>query len=166
MQMTAAIFSSERISKTSVIALNGPLAAVFPLFGPIREKEWAPGWDPQILFSTTNLVDEHMVFKSPAHLGHGEPDYVWTLSKYRPEEGFLEYTVYSPERLWWITISCYEQTPDKRTSAEITYTYTGLTAKGNALNEKSLAMIYAHDLEDWEGAINHYLESGEKLENH
>ena len=44
------------------------------------------------------------------------------------------------------------------------YTYTGLTEKGNATNEKALETMYRRDLKDWEEAINHYLKTGERLE--
>ena len=101
--MAVSDFKSERISKTSTITLNASLESVFPLFGPIREKEWAAGWEPQVLYSTTNLVEEHMVFKAPSHHEH-EPDSTWTVSKYHPDQAFIEYTVFVPERLWWITI--------------------------------------------------------------
>ena len=161
--MASSTFTAKRISRTGTITLNGQLGTVFPLFGPIKEKDWATGWDPEVVFSTTDLVDEHMIFKSPGHLGHGEPDYVWILSKYAPDQGFLEYTIFTPERLWLITINCREDSLAHTTSAEITYTYTGLTEKGNTLNEKALQLMYAHDLKDWEDAINHYLETGEKL---
>jgi hypothetical protein len=158
-------FTSKRISRTSTITLNAPLREAFPLFGPIREREWAAGWNPEILYSTTGLVDEHMVFKTPSH-GHGEPDYIWTVSKYAPDRTLIEYTVSTPERLWTITIRCREGIPDRSTEAEITYTYTGLTALGNAINERALQVMYAHDLRDWEEAINHYLATGERLEHH
>ena len=164
--MTSSAFTSKRISKTSTINLNAPLEKSFPLFGPVREKEWAPGWNPEILYSTTNLVEEHMVFKTPAHHGHGEPGFVWTVSKYLPDQALIEYMVFTPERLWWITIQCYEDTPNQTTEAEITYTYTGLTDMGNAINERALQMMYAHDLKDWEELINHYLETGERLEHY
>jgi hypothetical protein len=36
---------------------------------------------------------------------------------------------------------------------------------GNAINEKALQVMYTHDLKDWEDAINHYLETGEKQEH-
>jgi len=159
-------FTSSRISRTSTITLNAPLGEVFPLFGPIREREWAPGWDPQILYSTTDLVEEHMVFKTPSHHGHIEPDYTWIVSKYLPDQALIEYTVFTAERLWWITVQCYEDLPNQTTKAEITYTYTGLTDRGNAINEKALQLMYAHDLRDWEEAINHYLKTGERREHH
>lgn len=164
--MTALLFTSQRISRTSTITLDAPLREVFPLFGPIREKEWATGWVPQILYSTSELVEERMVFKTQSHHGHGEPDYIWTISKYLPDQALIEYTVFTPERLWWITIQCSEDKPDHTMRAEITYTYTGLTNLGNSINERALQAMYAHDLKDWEEAINHYLKTGERREHH
>ncbi len=160
----SAVFSPQRISKTSVIALNAALEKVFPLFGPIKEKEWAAGWDPEMIHPTSGEVEEHMVFKTTAHPSHEEPDYIWTLSKYLPEEASLEYTVFTPERIWWITIRCWEEIPDQMTKAEITYTYQGLTERGNKINERALQRMYAHNLKDWEEAINYYLETGKRLE--
>jgi hypothetical protein len=164
--MTLSASTSKRISRTQSITLNAPLREVFPLFGPLRESEWAAGWEPQILYSTTGVVEEHMVFKTASQHGHGEPDYIWTVSKYLPDQAFIEYQVFTSERLWWITIQCREETPNLTTRAEITYTYTGLTDIGNAINEKALQLMYAHDLQDWEESINHYLKTGERQEQH
>lgn len=163
--MISPTFKSKRISRTSDITLNAPPREVFPLFGPIREKEWAAGWDPQIIFSSSELVEEHMVFQTPSHHGHGESGYTWTVSKYDQTQGLIEYTVFSSERIWWITIQCSEEILDQSTRAEITYTYVGLTGLGNAINEKAMQVMFAHDLRDWEAAINHYLETGERFEH-
>jgi len=162
--MTIPTFKSQRISKTSVITLNAPLSKVFPLFGPIREKEWAAGWNPQLIYSITGLVEEHMVFRTQSHHKH-EPDYTWILSRYVPDQAFIEYTVFTSERLWWITIQCREGSIADTTEAEITYTYTGLTENGNAINARALEAMYHQDLKDWEVAINHYLKTGEQLEH-
>ncbi|MBI1766917.1 MAG: hypothetical protein HYR67_00920, partial [Bacteroidetes bacterium] len=45
----------------------------------------------------------------------------------------------------------------------ITYTYIGLNNEGNALNATALEKMYAHDLKDWEKAINYFLETGKVL---
>jgi hypothetical protein len=155
-------FKSARISRTSVLTLNAPLPRVFPLFGPIKEKEWAEGWDPHVLYSTTGLVEEHMVFQvcSPHAL---EADSTWTVSKYQPDLALIEYTVFAPERLWWITIQCRESHPGGTTEAAITYTHIGLTENGNRVNEQALAKMYHRKLKDWEEAINHYLATGKRL---
>lgn len=153
-------FKAKRISRTSTITLAGSLAEVFPLFGPLREKEWAFGWNPQVIYPPDARLEEGMVFKTPAHLGHGEPDYIWTLSRYQPGQAIIAYTIFTPERLWTIAIQCAAANDDLSTAATITYTFTGLTSLGNALNEQALQHLYADDLRDWEEAINHYLHTG------
>ncbi len=155
-------FVSKRVSRTSTITLNGSLKEVFPLFGPIREQEWADGWAPRILFPAGGGVEEHMVFRTSSH-GHGEPDFTWLVSKYLPEQAVIEYTVFTPERVWWITIRCREAASERTTKAEISYAFLGLTDMGNAINENAARLMYAHDLKDWEAAINHYLETGKRL---
>jgi hypothetical protein len=158
-------FTSKRITRTSLITLKAPIAKIFPLFNPVREKEWAAGWEPQFLVELTQAqdVEEHMVFRTPSVHGHDEIDYIWTISKYMPDQALIEYTVFTAERLWWITIQCRDDRVNRTTNAEITYTFTGLTDKGNAINEKALQVMFAHDLKDWEKAINHYLMTGERL---
>jgi hypothetical protein len=162
--MSLSALKSARISQTSIIVLRAPLKRVFPLFGPIREMEWAAGWEPQVLYATADL-EERMVFKVQSHHGQ-EPDSTWTVSKYSPDQAFIEYTVFTPERIWWITIECKAGKTGETTEAKITYTYTGLTERGNAINAKALQMMYRHDLKDWETALNHYLETSKRLEHH
>ncbi|MGD2147394.1 MAG: hypothetical protein PVH41_11930 [Anaerolineae bacterium] len=162
--MNPSSFVSKRVSRTRSITLGAPLASVFPLFGPVRETEWATGWEPEVLYSATGLLEEHMVFRTRSHRAH-EPDLTWTVSRYSPDEAVIEYTVFAPGRLWWIAIQCRESAGGDTTRAEITYTYTGLTEEGNAANERALEEMYRHDLRDWEGAINHYLRTGERLEH-
>jgi hypothetical protein len=70
----------------------------------------------------------------------------------------------APERIWWITIQCRESIDKKQTEAEITYCYTGLTERGNMINQKALDKMFEHDLKDWEEQINFYLSTGHKLE--
>ena len=164
--MTSTHFTSKRIARKSTITLNGPLNEVFPLFGPMKEQEWASGWRPQTVYSTTNLVEERMVFRTSTSHGHGKQERIWIVSKYSPEQWLIEYTVFAPERLLWITVRCNEDIPDRTTKAEITYTYTGLTQKGNTMIEKELPKMYRHDLKDWEEAINYYLKTGERLQLH
>jgi hypothetical protein len=90
----------------------------------------------------------------------------WIISKYLAEQAFIEYIVFKPERVEWIAIQCHDDTPSHTGRAEITYTLTGLPEKGNALNKKYLQTLYAHDLKDWEDAINYHLKTGEKRKHH
>lgn len=160
--MKETTFKAKRISRTSSIILNASLKTVFPLFGPIEEKKWAHGWNPQIIFSSTNKLELGMVFKTQitGRKDKEENDYIWVVSRFLPQQALIEYTVFTFERVWWITIRCQENNKHQTTSANITYTFTGLTENGNAKNAKHLARIYAHDLKDWEEAINYFLKTG------
>ena len=46
-------FKAQRLSRTGVITLNASLDQVFPLFGPMREMEWAEGWQPETACGAT-----------------------------------------------------------------------------------------------------------------
>ena len=154
-------FEPKRISRTATIIVNAPLQEAFELFGPIREKDWADGWDPQPIDPVSDLVEERMVFTTQSHFGQEEPDDVWIVSAYSVGDSFIEYTVFAHERVWWIDVLCEQTGGGEQTRAEITYTYLGLTDRGNSLNKEALELMYAHGLQDWEEAVNHYLATGE-----
>jgi hypothetical protein len=148
--------NAERISKTAVIALQASIEKVFLLFGPIKEKEWAYGWDPEIIFGNSE-PEEHTIFRTKAGYDD-EKFYTWVVSQYSLADHKIEYTVSTSKRVWFITVQC---TPDSTgTKAQITYMYTSLTETGANRNEESLSNMFAHDLKDWEEAINFYLDTG------
>ena len=155
-------FKPERIAKSASFTLDGKIEKVFPLFGPFREKEWADGWDPQIIFCEDNLIEEHMIFQT--NVSSDEKLYTWVVSKFDPKTFLVEYTVSTKNRIWFITVQC--QPMKEKTKATVTYTYTGLNEEGNELNRTALAKMYSHDLKDWEEAINYYLHHGKMLTTH
>jgi hypothetical protein len=156
-------FTAVRISKSATIVLDGMIDTVFPLFTPVQEKVWAEGWEPEIQYSQTE-AEVDMIFCTAPRFAD-EERYTWILSLYNIEAHELKYTVLTSERLWFITIRC-EPFLNNKTKATITYTYTGLSQKGNDYNQLALQKMFAYDLNDWAEAINYYLKNGRKLTNH
>jgi hypothetical protein len=156
-QVIRSMSITKRISRTATICLNANIGEVFQLFGPVREKDWAFGWNPEVLYSGSPLVEEKMIFRTPGVDG----DYIWTVSKYDEGLHLVEYTVHTENRLWFITVQCRKD--GERTLATVTYTYTSLTQAGIALNQNALEDIFRLGLKDWEEAINHYLLFGQLL---
>lgn len=152
-------FIPERISKTASFLVDGKLEDVFPLFGPIKEKLWAEGWEPEVIFSNGALVEEHMIFKT--RVATPEKYYTWVVTQFREDEHLVEYTVSTPNRIWFIRVKC--EAEDVRTKATVAYSYTGLNKEGNDLNRSALAKMYSSDLKDWQDAINYYLRHGSML---
>ncbi|MEQ1587625.1 MAG: hypothetical protein ABL895_17195 [Cyclobacteriaceae bacterium] len=161
MTQTGTSQTAEQIERTASFLVKAPIEKTFPLFGPIREKEWAAGWEPQVIYSRHPEVEEHMIFKTAGN-NPEEKEYVWVVAQYKPAEFFIEYQVSTHERIWFITVKCKPQ--QENTLVSVTYSYTGLTYVGNRINQESLAKMFAHDLKDWEEAINFYLSTGKRLE--
>jgi hypothetical protein len=150
---------AERITKSATITVNAPVEKSFPLFGPIREKEWAEGWAPEILYGDSE-VEEHMVFKTKSSFAE-EDFFLWMITQYDPEKYLIEYTVSTPNRLWFIRVQC--EAYGEKTAVSVSYTYTGLNKKGNELNRIALNRMYSDHLKDWERAINYYIKEGKLL---
>ena len=157
------MYSAEKISRTATIRLKGSFEDIFPLFGPVREMAWAEGWEPAIMHLEGENIEERMVFQTKPHLADEEGLFTWTVTKYIPDRGQIEYTIFAPSRIWWIDIDCTPLADDTECEATITYTHIGLNEAGNERNKSALSKMYQHDLKDWELAINHYLATGSML---
>jgi hypothetical protein len=155
---------TSRIQRSATIHLEATIDQAFPLFGPIREKDWAYGWNPQVVYPKDTLVEKHMVFRTQGGL-HGSPEtYTWVIVNYEPSIATIEYMVTAFERLWFITVSC--SAAGLRTEATVTYSYTGFTEHGCRKNDQAITEIFASDLKDWQAALNHYLKTGTQLQSH
>jgi hypothetical protein len=87
---TAAV---EQRTQSFTIVLNGSVADVAPLFGPVREAEWAPDWSPRFIHPAQGVQREGAVFTTTTV--HGR-DRVWLLTTYDVTNGRVEYVVMTP----------------------------------------------------------------------
>jgi len=83
----------EQRTQSFTIALNGSVADVTPLFGPVREAEWAPDWSPRFIHPAQGVQREGVVFTTKS--GHGG-DRLWLLTTYDVRNGRVEYVVMTP----------------------------------------------------------------------
>lgn len=153
-------FQPVRISRSAIILLNARIDVVYPLFGVIREKDWAFGWNPEVLFSASGEMELHMMFRTPSHFH--EEFFNWTVTQYRPDEHLVEYFITAEQRSWFVTVVC--KSVEEKTQASVTYQYTGFTRTGHERNELAMANMFASDLSDWADAINYYLSTGKQLQ--
>ena len=153
-------FKSERISKEASITLNGNIKDVFPLFNAFEERKWAHGWDLDLIYPETGVLEEGTTFKTTGN-GIDDSEFLWIVSKFQPDNYLIQYLVSTVNRFWTITVTC--SPAGDKTNAEIMYEFTGLNDKGNEFNRLSLDKMYAHELKDWQEAINYYLAHGKML---
>jgi hypothetical protein len=147
----------EQRTESFTIGLNGSVADVAPLFGPVREAEWAPDWSPRFIHPAQAVQREGAVFTTTT--AHGR-DRVWLLTTYDITNGRVEYVVMTPA--FTANEIKIRVVPDgeQHCKATITYRRSALTPEGN----EEVAKLDAHWAEEqrihWEMAINEALAKG------
>jgi hypothetical protein len=148
---------------TLLIELHGPVETVFSLFLPTNRTRWDQEWEIKISSprgepgSTEGMVFERL----------SDPGIVWTIVALDEEANTIEFSYERPKLYdMKVQIQCEERSPEI-TTATVTYT---ASAKSKLLRE-ALAKQLPHQIEGlvkgdfgWEKKINHYLETGRKLE--
>ena len=144
-------------TQSFIINLNGSVADVTPLFGPIREAEWAPGWTPRFVHPRQGAQREGAIFTSVSSNGTGR---LWLLTAYDVQEGRVEYVFIAPGfTANEIKIRVLPD-GDRRSKATITYRHSALAPEGNREVEKLNGHWAEQQRVHWETAINDALAKG------
>ena len=144
----------EQRTQSFTIRLNGSVADVTPLFGPVREAEWAPHWSPHFIYPTGGVQRGGVVFTTTTIDG---ADRIWLLSTYDVANGRVDYVVMTP------TFTADEikvrVVPDgeQHCRATITYRRSALAREGNGEVAKLDAYWAEEQRMHWEAAINQAL---------
>jgi hypothetical protein len=147
----------EQRAQSFTIGLNGSVADVTPLFGPVREAEWAPDWSPRFIHPTQALQREGAVFTTTSA---DSKDRLWLLTTYDPRNGRVEYVVMTPALMASEIKIRVLPDGEHHSKATITYRRSALAPEGNG----EVAKLGAHWAEQqrihWETAINEALKKG------
>ncbi len=148
-------FTSTRVSRSYTQTNNAPPERVFPLLCPVREAEWAPGWRYRMIYSESGLAELGCVFATPNDDGH---ETVWVVTDYDPQAFRIGFTWVRPNMVATRISIQLREAGANRTHADISYAYTGLSERGNALIAGYSEAWFAEFMRGWERAINVYLE--------
>lgn len=150
-------FKAKQVTRSQEIRLDASIELVFPLFEPINEKKWAYGWDLEVIYPISEVVQEEMVFRTA---GNVSDERIWTVSKFDRENHLIEYIYVEPSILLAkIQIRCNDSS-GITTTAIITYNFTALSDKGNEFIDTFTDKYYKDWIASWQKAINFYLETG------
>jgi hypothetical protein len=159
---TDAGFHAKQALRTGTIRLDGSIEKVFPLFTPIEEKKWAPGWDPKPVWPANGEVVEGMVFTVDETPGRA----YWVVTHYDPRRHEVSYANVLPgQTLNRIEITC-QSAGVNQTDCTVRYAFVGLSDEGNKFVEMHTEEAYAEKMEHWVKAIHHALKTGKPLESY
>lgn len=149
------IVAPVRATRRHVQRLEAPAETVFPLLCPVRECDWAVGWEVPLVVSASGVAEPDCVFTTRA-----EPvDAVWCVTRHEPAAGFVEMLKITPEvTACRLTIQLRPATHG--CDAEVTYTHTSLGPRGDAFVASFTEEYYREFMQAWEAELNHYLRHG------
>lgn len=150
-----------RMKHTSTQIWNAPPNRVFPLLCPVRETEWVPGWDPKLVVSDSGVMELGCLFVEP----ETPCDAIWVVTTYDPGECVEMLRV-----LPGITVSKFtirlEPESKQTTRGQVSYEHTALSEEGEKVVSDFTEASFAKSMNFFTAAINHYLTTGLKLDEH
>ncbi len=153
-------FKGFQESRTYKQINNAPPDVVFPLLCPVREKDWIDGWDYQLIFSKSGLIEKDCVFSTPHH---GNEQTIWYVTEHDKENYKIEFVRVTPNETV-VKINIYlTDNGNGTTTSNITYQYTALNENKNLWIKENLDGEFKENMIDWEKAINFYIATGKKL---
>lgn len=139
------------------IALDAPAAEAMPLFGPVREAEWTPGWSPRFVHPQGGAAREGTIFTTT--VGKAERPQLWVLTEYDANAGRIAYVVV--ESGFMVTeIKIHVDLEGSRCRATVTYRRSALDPSANAIVEALDVHWAAAQGPHWQAAINAALVRG------
>jgi hypothetical protein len=156
-------FQGKRVTHEYAQHNVAPPERVFPLLCPVREAEWVPGWRYRLIYSESGVAEDGCVFITPNEDG---TETTWVVTAYDPASFCIGFAWVNPGLVaaqTRISLSRRAEAPG-HTTARIQYVYTGLSPQGNREIERYDQKWFHHKMQNWEVAINHYLQTGKQID--
>jgi hypothetical protein len=138
----------EHAETSIVFDLPASAATALPLFGPVREAEWSPRWNPQILFPPDRRQVAGAVFTTKQDNG----ELVWMLVAYDQAALRVEYVKVWPGMCATKLDIALKDTGRNTSEATVTYRNTSLSDAGDDF-VKNFAAHFPSQRDHWRQAI-------------
>lgn len=146
------IVPPRRASHTFRQTLTAPPSKVFPMLCPVREVEWAEGWEPRLVVAASGVAERDCVFTTPSE----GTEAIWYVTRHEPEAGFVEMLKITPD-VTACRLEIQLHPAPEGCFADVTYTHTSLSPEGDAFVERFDAAYYREFMLAWEAELNRWL---------
>lgn len=153
-------FQAQRITRAYRQTVNTAPEKVFPLLCPVREAEWLDGWQYDMIYSESGLVEEGAVFSTPYE---GEEDTLWIVTKYDSKTYEVEFARFTFKSRTCLLKIGVKPKDENSSYVDISYSYTGITPSGNDFVDDFTEDAFLEAVTFWEKSMNYFLETGERL---
>jgi hypothetical protein len=128
-------------------SLSEPIDVAFPLFSPLGEKAWVPGWEPELIHPPGSQWAEGLMFRTP---GLPNPA-IWVVA--RLENHHVRYNRYEmPDLVVSVDVEC-KSLGERSTAVTVGYSFVSLTAAGDEAVAAMSERRYEQKMRDWKRLI-------------
>ncbi len=148
----------KRIVREYRTSLEAKAEQIFPLLCPMREYDWIPYWQCDLIYSQSGVAEIGCVFKTNSGEDYGEE--VWVVSHYEPNRR-ISFIRTGKERTtrYEITLVPGDGVTEITWYQEI----TGIDPQGDTLVEKYSEKEFRSLMVPLNKMLAHYLKTGEAL---
>ena len=155
------IIDPVRVRRSYTQKLRGKPADVFPLLCPVREREWAEGWNPLTVYSISGIAETDCVFIT----GEESPESFWVITDFDPLLFRLGIVKVTPGMtVARINIRLTEDVSGN-TDAEVVYLYTAISREGEGFVKEYSQEFFDGFMQFSESALNTFLDKRKHEEN-
>ena len=145
-------FAALHRTASCTMRVAAPPADVFPLLCPVRERDWIPGWEAEVLLSRSGLAEPGCVFVTRPSEGRR---LAWVVTRHEPPRA-IAFAVFHGDLVETLLV---ELAPvDDGTELVWSRAYTGLEPAGNGWIEANVPAKVEARLASLEGLLRSYLE--------
>jgi hypothetical protein len=148
------IIEPVRVERTYVQKLRGKPEDIFPLLCPVREKEWAAGWDPLQIYTQSGFAENDCVFTT----GDEKPEAIWVITRFDPADFKLEIVKVTPGMTVARIHIGLSRNDAGDTDARIVYLYTAISADGEKFVQGYSEEYFRKFMKFSESTLNEFLE--------
>lgn len=149
--LLAAAATLAQQTQSFTISLQSSAAEVTPLFGPVRESEWATHWNPHFVNPPEGAQRDGVVFTTQSAEGK---ERIWVVTDYDVKEGRVGYVFIAPGIAVTTLKIRVQPDGDRRSKATVTYSFLALAPEGNDEVNQHDAHWAKQQRVHWETAIN------------
>ncbi|HLS81490.1 MAG TPA: hypothetical protein VK025_08810 [Steroidobacter sp.] len=157
-QATSA-FKGRRVRFTHTQTFTASIDAVFPLLCPVREYDYLPAWECEVVYLASGYAETGGVFltNNPQEGGRD----VWVIARYAPNET-IQFVRTNPLRTMIYNV---EARSDEPGTVRLFWEQiiTGLTEEGNGLVESLRETDFVEMMSAMQELLQHYLDTGKMM---
>ena len=138
---------------TGRFSIDAPIQTVFELFSPLGERQWVPGWDPELLHPPGAHWAAGQIFRTQEDRGEA----IWIVTDLNRDAHHVEYHRVEPRRyVARVRVQC-AASGETNTDVTTSYAFVGLSLGGNDEIRAMTAGAYSEKMARWKQWIGDYL---------